>query len=338
MRTGRLRAFSALSMSVLSTVLLGFSVSVHAQTLCVFDPMGAAGDAYALMKDFTIVAKSQGIDLELIPYRSEETVTGYFVSKDCDSIAVTDFSARQFNNYTGSMNAIGGLLNNGAARAVLSLMGHPKLDADMIQGDYEVAGVFPLGMAYVAVNDRKINNMGKAQGRRFAVLEADKAQYDMVKKIGAVPVPVTVSNMGNVFNSGQVDIMGAIALSFTALELHKGMGEKGAMFRFPVTFVSMNIIVRKSAFPEGFGRDSRRWFASQTNRMMLSADRLERSIPTRYWEELGTVEKAGYVQLMRDMRIQLVKEGVYNKKMISLLKKVRCQQDPKAAECQTNDE
>lgn len=312
--------------------------SAHAQTLCVFDPMGAAGDAYALMKDFTIVAKSQGVDLELIPYRSEEAITAFFASKECDSIAVTDFMARQFNSYTGSMNAIGGILNNGAARAVLSIMGNPKLDAEMVNGDYEVAGVFPLGMAYVAVNDRQINNMSKAQGRRFAVLASDRAQYDMVKKIGAVPVPVTVSNMGNVFNSGQVDIMGAIALSFTALELHKGMGNKGAMFQFPVTFVSMNIIVRKSAFPTGFARDGRRWFASQTNRMMLSADRLERSIPKRYWAELGESEKAGYVQLMRDMRIQLVKEGVYNQKMISLLKKVRCQQEPKAAECQTTDE
>ena len=115
--------------------------SAYAQTLCVFDPMGAAGDAYALMKDFTIVAKSQGVEIELIPYRSEEAVTEFFGNKDCDSIAVTDFMARRYNSYTGSMNAVGGIINNGAARAVLSIMGHPKLDAEMVNGDYEVAGV-----------------------------------------------------------------------------------------------------------------------------------------------------------------------------------------------------
>jgi hypothetical protein len=49
-------------------------------------------------------------------------------------------------------------------------------------------------------------------------------------------------------------------------------------------------------------------------------------------------DKIGYVKLMRESRIDLTKEGIYNKKMMSLLKKVRCQQDSSSFECALNDE
>jgi hypothetical protein len=41
---------------------------------------------------------------------------------------------------------------------------------------------------------------------------------------------------------------------------------------------------------------------------------------------------------MREMRVKLIQEGIYNKKMTSLLKKVRCQQDATAQECSMTDE
>ncbi|MEL0027698.1 MAG: putative solute-binding protein, partial [Perlucidibaca sp.] len=40
----------------------------------------------------------------------------------------------------------------------------------------------------------------------------------------------------------------------------------------------------------------------------------------------------------REARVQLTKEGFYDPKMMSLLKKVRCKIDPSAAECADNVE
>jgi hypothetical protein len=324
---------------VISTMLLiGMSWSAQAQKICVFDPMGASGDIFSMMKDFALMAKGTGVDIKLIPYAEEPTVMKDFKAGQCDGVTITDFSARQFNSYTGSMNAIGGITNNAMAKVVIGLMGNPKLDDEMISAGYEVAGVFPMGPAYILVNNREINSLAKAQGIRFGVLENDPAQYEMIKKVGATPITVTIGNMGTKFNSRQIDAMGAPALAFTAFELHKGMGDKGAFFRFPVTFVSLNLVLKQSVFPATFGAKSRRWFASQTGHLMEHLVRVERTVPDKYWAELSTNDKVGYIRLMREMRIELIEKGVYNKKMTSLLKKVRCQQDPSNTECGMNDE
>jgi len=42
------------------------------------------------------------------------------------------------------------------------------------------------------------------------------------------------------------------------------------------------------------------------------------------------------VALMRNARIDLTKNGTYDKRMMSLLKKVRCQIEPMSAECAEN--
>jgi len=326
-----------------SSIVLGMflglgATAAQAKNVCVFDPMGAAGEGFAIMKDFALMAKGTGIELKLLPYTDEPQALEDYKSGKCQAVTLTDFTSRQFNSYTGSLNAIGGITNNAMARVVIGLMGNPKLDDEMVSGQHEIGGVFPIGPAYIIVNNREINSLAKAQGVRFGVIDSDRAQYEMIKKVGAKPVPINIGNMGTKFNSKQVDAMGTPAIAVTAFELHKGMGDKGAIFRFPVTFVSMNLVLNQKEFPPTFGAKGRRWFASQTNRMMDVVSRLERAIPEKYWADLSSNDKVGYIRLMREMRIALINEGVYNKKMTTLLKKVRCQQDPTNFECALNEE
>jgi hypothetical protein len=325
--------------SIVLSMFLGLgATAAQAKNVCVFDPMGAAGEGFAIMKDFALMAKGTGIELKLLPYSDEPQALEDYKSGKCQAVTLTDFTSRQFNSYTGSLNAIGGITNNAMARVVIGLMGNPRLDGDMVSGQHEIGGVFPIGPAYIIVNNREINSLAKAQGVRFGVIESDRAQYEMIKKVGAKPVPINIGNMGTKFNSKQVDAMGTPAIAVTAFELHKGMGDKGAIFRFPVTFVSMNLVLNQKEFPPTFGAKGRRWFASQTNRMMDVVSRLERAIPEKYWADLSSNDKVGYIRLMREMRIALINEGVYNKKMTTLLKKVRCQQDPTNFECALNEE
>lgn len=321
-----------------AALLISACLTAHAQTVCVFDPMGASGDIFSTMKDFALMAKGTGTEIKLVPYVEEPQVVKDFKSGKCDGAVLTDFSSRLFNSYTGSMNAIGGITNNAMAKVVIGLMGNPKLDSEMVSDGYEIAGVFPMGPAYIVVNNREINSLAKAQGVRFGVLDNDPAQYEMIKKVGAIPVPVTIGNMASKFNSKQVDAMGSPALAFTAFELHKGMGDKGAFIRFPVTFVGLNVVLNQKAFPPTFGAKSRRWFASQTNRLMDNVLRIEKTVPEKYWADLSSNDKVGYVRLMHQMRLEMVKDGIYNKKMTALLKKIRCQQDPSNFECKLNDE
>ena len=42
--------------------------------------------------------------------------------------------------------------------------------------------------------------------------------------------------------------------------------------------------------------------------------------------------------LMRTTRIEMIKDGIYDKDMMHLLKKIRCKTNPNNPECNSNDE
>lgn len=308
------------------------------QTMCVFDLLGAQGDQFAMMKDWALAAKQWGADVTLKPYTDERVAAEDFKAGQCDAVALTGIRARQFNSFTGSIDAIGGLPSNNAAKMVISLMANPKLAGDMVSNGYEVAGVTTLGSAYIFVDDRAINTLPKAAGKRFGVLDYDQAQAKVVSKVGAQPVSVDLLTISGKFNNHQVEIIGLPAMAFKPFELYKGLGDKGAVIRFPVVQVTGDVVIKQNKFPAGFGQKSREWVASQVDREMGLIAKVEKGIDAKYWMDIPANDKVGYVKLMREARIDLTKEGIYNKKMMAILKKVRCQIDPTSFECALNDE
>lgn len=329
---------SKIAMAMVAATLGLSGMAQAAQTACVFDLLGTAGDSYTMMKDYALAAKGWGADLQLKAYTDERVAAEDFKAGQCDLVSLTGMRGRQFNSFTGSIDAIGAIPSNATAKAVMNLLSNPKLAGDMVSNGYEVAGVVPLGSAFLLVNDRSINTLAKAAGKKIAVLDYDKAQAKMVQKVGAQPVSSDVTTFGGKFNNGQVDIIAAPAIAFKPLELFKGLGTKGAIAKFPIAQISGNIIIRQSKFPAGFGQKSREYVATQLPRAMDLIGKTEAAIPAKYWMEIPANDKVGYVKLMRESRIDLTKEGIYNKKMMSLLKKVRCQQDASSFECALNDE
>ncbi|MDE2421437.1 MAG: hypothetical protein KGO49_09695 [Gammaproteobacteria bacterium] len=312
--------------------------SAQAQTMCVFDLLGTQGDSYALMKDYALASKQWGANLVLKAYPDERVAFEDFKAGQCDAIALSGLRARQFNSFIGSIDAIGAVPSNAAAKMIISLMANPKLAPDMLQNGYEVAGVTSLGSGYIMVRDRKINSLAKAAGIKFGVLDYDKAQALMIQKIGAQPVASDLMSIGGKFNNGQIDALGMPALAFRPMELFKGLGTKGAIFRFPVIHITYDIVIRPEKFPNGYGQKSRTWATSLIPREFDNISKTERGIDAKYWEELSANDKLGYIKLMREARIDLTKQDIYNKKMMGLLKKVRCAQDPGSFECSLTGE
>ncbi len=327
-----------IAMAMAAATLAVSASNAQAQVVCVFDLLGTSGDVYTMMKDYALAANGWGAKVTLKPYTDERVASEDFKAGQCDAVALTGMRGRQFNSFVGSIDAIGAVPSNAAARAVMQLVSKPQLAADMVQNGYEVAGVTPMGSAYLFVNDRSINTLAKAAGKKFAVLDYDKAQARMVQRVGAQPVSADITTFGGMFNNGQVDIVGAPAIAFKPLELHKGLGAKGAIAKFPILQVTGNIIIRQNKFPAGFGQKSREWVATQLPRALAMAEKTEKDIPAKYWMEIPANDQVGYIKLMREARIELTKEGFYNTKMMSLLKRVRCQQNPSSFECALKDE
>lgn len=317
---------------------LGATAAQAKQTVCVFDLVGKSGDVYALMLDYQLAAKAWGADIELRVGQNEAVIAEDFKAGKCDGISVTGMRGRQFNNFTGSLDAIGAIPDLNLAVKVMQGLASPKFSRFMTQGQYEVAGVVPVGDAFLMVNDRSINTVAKAAGKKIAVLDYDQAQKIMVQQIGAQAVSSDVTNFGSKFNNGQVDIIGAPAAVFKPLELHKGLGSKGAIVNYPILQVTGNIIIRPNKFPAGFGQKSREWVKGQLPRAFNILGKMKADIPQKYWMNIPAADKPGYQKMMREARIDLTKRGIYDKRMMKLLWQFRCKQDPKNFECGLHDE
>ena len=116
------------------------------------------------------------------------------------------------------------------------------------------------------------------------------------------------------------------------------MGTKGAIIRFPIVQLTGNIIINPKKFPPGFGQKSREYVVTQLERAFTVIKKTEADIPAKYWMDIPDADKPGYTKLMRESRIALTADGIYNKKMMSLLKKVRCKNDASSFECALTDE
>lgn len=307
--------------------------TVQAQSFCVYDPTGVQGPNYAFAKDYALAAKAWGVNLALKAYTDERVASEDFKAGQCDGIAITGLRGRQYNTYVGSIDSIGSVPSYRHLRTVLQVLASPQSEANMKQGGYEVVGIFPLGAAYVFVRDRSINSIEKAAGKKIAVLDFDKSQAKLVQQLGAQPVSSDVTNFTTKFNNGQVDIVVAPGIAFRPFEMYKGLGTTGAIYRFPLIQLTGHMIVRSGKFPAGFGQKSRAYVLMQLDRADASIKQAEEGIPAKYWLELTAGDKEKYTVMMREARIQLTKDGIYDPRMMSLLKKVRCKIEPGAAEC-----
>jgi len=346
-------------------------------SLCVFSPEGGHGKGFdfamSYLKElpkYTRIAKNMGVDLKVTMtspmdmhvdlassvakrkastdvkfriYTNEKIASEDFKAGQCDGVAMSNLRAKEYNSFIGSLDAIGAVPSYKHLTEAIQLLSKPAAGNYMVNKDYEIVAIIPMGAAYIMVNDRKINSLAKAAGKKVAVLDYDKSQAKMVQQIGAQPVSVDLTTISGKFNNAQVDIMAGPALIFKPFELYKGMtapdgSVKGAIIRFPVVQITGVMMMHRGKFPEGVGQLVREFSAMQTGIAYQFIDETEQSIDPKYWMDVPAADKPGYIKLMRESRIAMAKEGFYDKRMMGFLKKIRCQFEPSNYECSMTDE
>lgn len=327
-----LRIFSALLfLSMTSTVL---AVS---KTMCVFDLLGANGPTFAQIKDYKAAALAWGVELELKPYINERVAAEDFKSGLCDAVSFTGIRARQFNPFTGSLDAIGAMPSYEHLKSVITTVSTEKAAKLMVNDPYEVVGIFPGGAGYMFVNDRSIDTVGELAGKRIAILDSDPAQVEMVTFVGASPVGTSIANMYSKFNNGSVDVTYGPGIVYEAMELHKGLEPNGGVIQFSLVQLTMQILTRKAEFPPDYGQKSREFVLGQFDQAMEIIKRYDRKIPDKLWVSIPDEDKTGYLEVFRQSRIRLRDKGIYNAKMLKLMRMLRCKKAPKLSECTAAD-
>ncbi len=312
---------------------------------CIFDPVGTQGPAVSYAKDMILEARRWNVFIEVKAYTDERVAAEDFKAGQCDAVAISTLRAKQFNHFIGSLDSVGSVRNYEEMRSVMRVLyTNPKVAPLMINGSYQIGGVVPLGAIFVMVNDRKIDSIEKAAGKKVAVLEWDKSQARMVQQLGAQPVASDISNFAGKFNNGQVDIIAAPALAFQPLELYRGLGDKGAIYRLPLAMMSGALVFNRDKFVKEVPdlddkiQKIRNFAIGYLEQAYLLIDKVEKEIPAKYWMDISEPDKVKYYTMMREARLQLTREGVYDPRMMNLLKRVRCKHEPQHAECSLNDE
>jgi hypothetical protein len=92
-----------------------------------------------LAKDYAIEAKKWGADIELRAYVDERIAADDLKVGKCDGAIISGLRGRQFNKYTGSLDAIGALTDMKTAITAYQLLSRPQAASTMINGNYEIA-------------------------------------------------------------------------------------------------------------------------------------------------------------------------------------------------------
>ena len=332
-----------ITLALMAASTVGFTTASQAKVdVCVFDLLGKSGESYQMAQEWALAAKAWGGDINLVPRQDEAVADNDFKAGKCDAVFMTAMRARQYNKFVGSIDSLGGAPSNEIAKRAITFALDKRNAAKMVTNlggkKYEVAGVAPLGSAFIFVRDKKIDSIEKAAGKKFAVLSYDAAQKIMVQRLGAQAVPSDISNFVAKFNNGQVDMVGAPAYAYKPLEIQKGLGSTGAMFNFPVLQITADLVIRPDKFPAGFGQKSRDFFVKNLPKSFSMINRLEASIPAKYKMNLTAEDKLKYQKLLREGRMDLTKQGIYDPSMMSVLKKARCSVEKSNFECSLGGE
>lgn len=301
--------------------------------ICVWDIFGRSGPIFAAAQEQRRKIIQYGLNVEMVPYTSESVMVEELKSGTCDAALMSGLRARLFNQYTGTLDSIGGFPERSQMRLALQLMADPRSAEQMVSGDYVVMGIAPGGAAHVFVNDRAINTLAKASGKRVVVLDYDPTQARMIAGVGATPVVADIVNAPNMFNTGVVDVLAAPLAAYEVLELYKGLAPDGGIIDLPLTHITMQLIGRRDVIPNELAQFVREAFFEGFDEIISRVAMEEQKVPDKWWISIPEGDRVEYERMMQNARLQLRDEGYYSGAMLTLQRKIRCRADSSREEC-----
>lgn len=303
------------------------------RTFCVWDIAGRSGPIFQTARDQQSELREYGVELELEAYTNEGVMVEELQSGRCDAALMTGMRARLFNKYTGTIDAVGALPEMEHLELLLRVLTDPS-QADMMEdGEYVVMGVAPAGAAHIFVNDREINSLARATGKRVAVLDYDETQAEMVAQVGATPVPSDISSAPNRFNNNVVDVLPAPLAAYEVMELYRGMEPDGGVIDYPLAQMTMQMVGRSDRFSTETAQLVREGFHDGFDEILAQVEREEEQVSDHWWIEIPEEDKQEYEVLMQDARVELREDGYYDGDMLALQRRIRCQLEPERYEC-----
>lgn len=308
------------------------------KVVCVYDPMGVNGQAYRMADKMRLAAIEKfQVGMVLKPYVEEKTAGDDLAAGKCDAAVLTGVRARSFGLKSATIEAIGALPTYSLLKSAIGTLARTDAAVLMKGSTYETAGIFPAGAVYLYVRDGNIRKASQLAGKKISAISDDSAANTMIREIGATGVGATTATFGPMFNSGSVDACYAPATAFEPLELYRGVGQAGGIIDFPLSQLTFQFVVRHDKFPAGFGQWGREYAYGQYETAKGFVTAIEGAVKSRMLT-IPSEDKPGYDQKFQAVRVKLRDQGVYDKSILTMMRRLRCGADGSRAECATTVE
>ena len=320
---------------VATGLLAGAPAQAESRSMCIFDPAGRSGDYFRFLQEYVLAAKGWGVDIELKPYTDEETAAKDYEAGACDGVIATGVRLQRFNRFPSTIEAMGALPSYELLGQMINTIArYDSAAARMPSGNPETVGLIPVGAVYLFVRDRNIDTVEELAGKRIATMDYDLAAPKMVDRVGAIMVPADLGSIGPKFNNGDVDACYVSAPVYEPFELWKGLGSNGGVIKAPLAQATLQVLVNRTRFPEGFGKKSRLHFAERFTEAAALVKKADASIADKYWIDIPADRLAAWDAMFLDVRVMLRDDvKAYDGTMLNVMKKLRCGAEPSRAEC-----
>jgi len=306
-------------------------------TMCAFDPLYWSGYKNQYLEGYKGMIHELGGSLMIKYYSNERIAIGDFESRQCSMLSVSGSLARRYNRFIGSIDSFGSLPSYDLLRLTIKTLTSSKAARLMRSKEYEVISIIPAGRMFVFVSDKSQYTLNALYGKNFGVYEQDPAMQYLAEQTGMIAKVSSNQFIPSGFNNGRVDVAIFPATLFEMMELYKGLEPNGGILDYPLLMSTTQIIIHRDEELDDFGQASREYSSANFNKVLESIVDSEKAIPDKFWINLSDQEVQDMVEMVRQYRIGLRDDEVYNSKTLTILRKIRCRSNPSKSECSAAD-
>lgn len=305
------------------------------RTVCVWDVLGKQGPIYAALIDQRIRLSHYGIAVNVEAYTNEQHVVDKLKEGFCDTSIMSGAKAKQFNDFTGSIESLGGVPTRRHMKYLLQVLASTHAYKKMVQGNYHVVGVIPIGFNYLFTHTPTQPRLSRLLNRQTtaAAVKQDVSQNALFSQFDTKLLPVqNTSGAAGAYNSAEADVFMSPLVGFNMFSLGEGL-KTGSILDYPLSQMTLQVISRLDTIPMEVGQFLREDIFVKTNMFYRKVENNTRGVPREKMLKLSADDEAVLDAKIQQVRQKLTDNGSYNAGMMKLQKNIRCKIDKQRDEC-----
>lgn len=304
---------------------------------CVWDMLGKAGPVFTTVDDQRFRSMHYGLELTLTAYQDEQTLIDDLKAGKCDAGLISGTRALEFNRFSGSLEAPGAIPDMTHLQMLMQVVASPRMVERMTEGNYVLLGVAALGESYLFTESADVLSLQQLGGKTLGVPVHENALKALAAQSKAKVQEGELLAVVDRFVSGETNAMLAPLIGYHVAGAGKakpGMGIVNA----PLSQSTIQLIGRAERFPVGLAQMLREDFLFKFESYVRRVETERGNIAASSWFAVSPEQRSALNTQLRDLRIRLRDQGMYDQQALRLMKRIRCRVDPAANECQDERE